>query len=117
VERKAGRVVDLNKSKGRACLRKSRSSEIPLHPARGDSTSQHRSVARVHHGRQGRFSQNAESLGRFHIVKRRHETINNARKAARKKHEALTGHQCTFLKHPNTLSNGPQQHLAALIRL
>lgn len=53
----------------------------------------------------------------FHVVKLLNEAMDAVRKAERKEQDALKGHKYTFLKNPNTLSNGQQQQLAELIRL
>jgi transposase len=57
------------------------------------------------------------TFDRFHVVKLLNEAMDKVRKAERKEHEALKGHQYTFLKNPENLSETKQHELAEMIRL
>ncbi len=53
----------------------------------------------------------------IHIVKLLNRAVDAVRKAERKEHDALKGHQYTFLKNPQSLSETQQQQLASMLRL
>jgi hypothetical protein len=54
---------------------------------------------------------------RFHIVKLLNQAVDAMRKAERKEHDALKGHQYTFIENPQSLSETQQQQLASMLRL
>ena len=57
------------------------------------------------------------TFDRFHVVKLLNEAMDQVRKAERKEHGALKGHQYTFLKNPENLPEAKRQELAEMIRL
>jgi transposase len=57
------------------------------------------------------------TFDRFHVVKLLNEAMDKVRKVERKEHAALKGHQYTFLKNPENLSDTKQAELAELIQL
>jgi transposase len=54
---------------------------------------------------------------RFHVVKLLNEAMDKVRQAERKKHDELKGHQYTFLKNRNHLSDSKQKALSEFITL
>jgi transposase len=57
------------------------------------------------------------TFDRFHVVKLLNEAMNQVRIAERKKHDALKGHQYTFLKNRENLSDKKEKALDELIKL
>lgn len=63
------------------------------------------------------FSTGADYLlNRFHVVKLLNEAMDEVRKSERADHVELKGHQYTFLKNPQNLSDTKRRELAVLIR-
>ncbi|SDX22628.1 Transposase [Nitrosomonas communis] len=57
------------------------------------------------------------TFDRFHIVKLLNQAMDAVRKAERKEHDTLKGHQYTFLKNLQSLSETQQQQLTSMLRL
>ncbi len=57
------------------------------------------------------------TFDRFHIVKLLNQAVDAVRKAERKEHDALKGHQYIFLTNPESFSETQQQQLASMLRL
>ena len=57
------------------------------------------------------------TFDRFHIVKLLNQAMDAVRKAERKEHDALKGHQYTLLRNPESLSKTQQQQLTSMLRL